>query len=351
VANPTAAVPTTSTPYSEEKTYWPLDPADTSAVYYAGEMMGMLSSTGYATHFDDTAPMMFLGTKEGIKHTLTSDLPAIDFKELIRRPARYMVPLLSGTCAIPTDIGKPAYAADSGHVQLTATTYRNLAGMVVDIGRQQVSSTTGVTTLTGASAVELVPPTYGALIGLAVQGFHGKTATAAPDLDIRGGTGGASTGATTAGAGAGAAITAGAGGAAAGSGTGGAGGSITLTPGAGGTSGSGTAGTRGSVVIAGPESSPVTAAQDLVTGNTITLPTTGTNKLLTNAGGAATGLILPAGLMDGQLITLFNTDANLLTFAAAGTSRVSDGTSSTIPTLTARSFIWSTTATRWFPVK
>ena len=155
MANPTAQVPTESTPFSEEKVYWPLNTGNTSDVIYNGEMMGMSMNSGYANHFDDSVPMMFLGTKEGILKRLQSDTPLTDFKELIRKPKLFSM-LLGGVSTygnIPISIGMPAYSVDSGHVQLSTSglTNNNLAGMVADIGRSGSTGggTGGINSLSG----------------------------------------------------------------------------------------------------------------------------------------------------------------------------------------------------------
>jgi hypothetical protein len=265
MSNPTQAVPTESTRFDDDKVYWPLDPTNTSDTIYNGEMLGMKYSSGYAFHFDDTAPMLFLGTKEGITHRLQTDTPATDFKELIRRPKYFAMNLASGNAAIPTAIGSPAYAADSGHVQLTTggLTNNNLAGMVVDIGRSGSTAGTsgGILSLTGATAVVIAPPQWGALLGLVAQGVVGGDATAAAtaggnaaSMLITGGRGGntTGTGASAGGNGSTLTLTAGNGGnAAAGTGNGGAGGNLNLVPGTGGTSAGGTAGAAGEVQFNG----------------------------------------------------------------------------------------------------
>ena len=58
---------------------------------------------------------------------------------------------------------------------------------------------------------------------------------------------------------------------------------------------------------------------------------------------AVTGVILTAGLFPGDVVIVINeaAAANSVTFAAQGTSRVADGTSSVIAGLTARRFVWS----------
>lgn len=103
--------------------------------------------------------------------------------------------------------------------------------------------------------------------------------------------------------------------------------------------------------VGAPLSTPMTAAQDIATGNTITLPTTGFFKSLDATAGAATGVILTVGTVAGQMLVLCNKHAtNAITFAAAGTSNVANGASASIPALTAKFFSWNATESRWFVV-
>lgn len=80
------------------------------------------------------------------------------------------------------------------------------------------------------------------------------------------------------------------------------------------------------------------ANQTLTNGATITLPV-GINKVVDN-GGAVTGIILTAGLYDGQIINIINAAAASVTFAAASTSNVADGTNAVIAANRAISLIW-----------
>lgn len=101
--------------------------------------------------------------------------------------------------------------------------------------------------------------------------------------------------------------------------------------------------------IAAPMSSPVTGVQSIADNGTIALPTTGTNALVATSSAAnKTGVILTAGIADGQVITLINNSANSLTFAAAGTSNVADGTSAHLAALTAMRLTWDSTSSRWY---
>jgi len=328
VANPTQAVPVDSIPFDEEKVYWPADSTLTSDTTYNGEMMGMKLTTGYANHFDDSTPMLFLGTKEQITSRFQSDTPATDFKYLIRRPKFFEINLntsVTATAAIPNSIGLPAYAADSGHVQLSTSglNNNNFVGMVVDIGRSaSTGGTGGILTLTGATSVMIAPPQWGALLGLIVAPIpgYGTAGAAAPGQSITTGAGAASTatsgtaaggagstltittgaggacsstgaaaggaagsltftlgvggtaaGTSAAGAGGGVTLTLGAGGANSSSGNGGAGGSFTLTAGAGGTTASGTAGAAGTVSVTSGTGAAQTASASASAGGAWTL--------------------------------------------------------------------------------
>jgi len=258
VANPTQQVATESVSFDEEKIYWPANPANTSDVTYACEMVGMRFDTGYAEHFDDSFPKLFLGTKEAITSRFQTDTPATDFKYLIRRPKLYQMNLASGTAAIPTNVGAPAYATDSGHVQMNTSglVNNNLAGMVVDIGRSGSSgsgSAIGILSLSTTStpaSVTVAPPTWGALVGLVCQGFLGQDQTAA---------------ATVGGNAANLLVNAGRGGNTTGSGAsaGGVGGGFTLTGGVGGNvtgSTSANAGAAGAISITGATGGSQTTA-------------------------------------------------------------------------------------------
>jgi hypothetical protein len=99
-------------------------------------------------------------------------------------------------------------------------------------------------------------------------------------------------------------------------------------------------------ILSGPSSS-LAAAASVSTSGTIALPTQGdTAKLSTS--GAVTGVILTAGVYDGQRLTLVNTSANSITFAAAGTSNVADGTSAVLAANRSMTLIWEATSARWY---
>lgn len=114
--------------------------------------------------------------------------------------------------------------------------------------------------------------------------------------------------------------------------------------------GTGNAVSHAGITNTGTDVSPVTSAQDIATGNTITLPVGGTRKRLTATAGAATGVILTVGATDGQQITLFNVHAsNSITFnATPATSKVAAATC-VLPVGGSRLFTWDATSSLWYP--
>lgn len=123
-----------SVEFTDDVRYWPIAPTDLTT-YYTGEMVGVRLDTGYAFHFDDTTPMIFLGVFQGPRKLLQSDTPAADFLARFRRPRYIGMPVLSGTPSRLVDIFKLAYATNSGQAQLTpvALTNANVIGRVADI--------------------------------------------------------------------------------------------------------------------------------------------------------------------------------------------------------------------------
>lgn len=89
----------------------------------------------------------------------------------------------------------------------------------------------------------------------------------------------------------------------------------------------------------------------LSTGNTITPGNL--DSVRVTAAAAITGVILAAGIRAGQEFTVIHEGAaaNTITFAAAGTSNVSDGVSDVITGPTSRSFKWDATTLLWYPQK
>lgn len=167
------------------------------------------------------------------------------------------------------------------------------------------------------------------------NGGNGVTAAAGGVFQLLGGNGGSG---TVPGAGASLIFSAGAAGTGAGNANGG---NVQLTPGA-----QNNAGVIGSIRLNGPTRSPVTVAQTLASGNTITLPTSGVTKLLSNAG-AVVNIVMAAGRFDGEWVNLINTTANSITFNAAG-SNVADGASAVIAANRAMTLIWSAIQNLWY---
>jgi hypothetical protein len=141
VANPTTQVQTVASTFDELDKYWPMNPADLTT-YYTGEMIGVRMDTGYAFHFDDTAPMYFLGVVAGPRKLQQSDTPAEDFKIRYRRPRFLGIPVAATGSfpnvhpSLPTCMETPVYAANSGAVQVGTSSglvNGNLVGYVADI--------------------------------------------------------------------------------------------------------------------------------------------------------------------------------------------------------------------------
>lgn len=104
------------------------------------------------------------------------------------------------------------------------------------------------------------------------------------------------------------------------------------------------------VRLASPVAQSSSAAAVATSG---TITTAGVSVARVSPTGAVTGVILQAGTFPGQEVTVVNeaVAANTVTFAASGTSNVADGTSSVIAGLTARSFVWDSATSLWYPKK
>lgn len=87
--------------------------------------------------------------------------------------------------------------------------------------------------------------------------------------------------------------------------------------------------------------------QTVTTSGTITITSNTVVQKLTT-GGAVTAVVLTAGTTDGQTVVLVNTSANSITFAAAGTSNVADGTSGVIAANRSMVLWWESTTARWY---
>lgn len=147
MANPSAAVPVTTTPFADDKTKRPL--AATAQTYYPGEMIG-LDSSGNATKCDDTASLKFDGVQaDEFRITVDSGDSAGDKNVTTERP-RYMRMYIASATA--GDEGRPVFAAYSGTLTYDAGTYKNFVGWVHAV----VSSTEIEVELAGRGGPPLV---------------------------------------------------------------------------------------------------------------------------------------------------------------------------------------------------
>lgn len=91
------------------------------------------------------------------------------------------------------------------------------------------------------------------------------------------------------------------------------------------------------------------AADAVATGGTIT--TAGVSAARVAPTGAVTGVILAVGTTGGQMCQVVNQSAagNTVTFAVAATSNVANGVTSVIAGLNARSFVWNSATSLWYP--
>jgi hypothetical protein len=89
--------------------------------------------------------------------------------------------------------------------------------------------------------------------------------------------------------------------------------------------------------------------QTIATSGTITVPAYQSVVRVT-AAAAITGVILSPGNTGGQRVTIIHEGAaaNTITFAAAGTSNVADGTSDVITGPSARTFVWDSVTALWY---
>lgn len=110
---------------------------------------------------------------------------------------------------------------------------------------------------------------------------------------------------------------------------------------------SGTVVTLGGFTLIGSQASIPAAAVVPVTGGTITAPTY-SSTLLVSPAAVVTGVVMAPGTQDGQMLTLMNTTGNTITFAAAGTSNVADGTLAQVPANRSFYLEWSAAAGLWF---
>lgn len=91
-----------------------------------------------------------------------------------------------------------------------------------------------------------------------------------------------------------------------------------------------------------------TSAQTLSSGDTIFGNGAGVVNVVTS-GGATTGVIMQAGLVHGQVIHIVNTDSSFsVTFAAAATSLVANGTGAVVAAVTMKTLVWNAITNRWY---
>ena len=84
----------------------------------------------------------------------------------------------------------------------------------------------------------------------------------------------------------------------------------------------------------------------IATSDTIATAATGTSRV--DPAAAVTGIILEAGTQPAQLVVVLNESAFSVTFAAAGTSNVADGTSSVIAAKRCAMFFWDSSTSLWY---
>lgn len=121
--------------------------------YQCGQMIG-LRTDGYASDFDDSASLQFVGVLDGDKQQVDSATDGA-YKLRVIKPKLLEFPLSSGTASRAADLGRIAYAYDAGKVTLdpSGLTYANPVGIVVDV---RLSAEPGV-----SGAYVKIKPFYG----------------------------------------------------------------------------------------------------------------------------------------------------------------------------------------------
>lgn len=151
MANPTAQVPATTTPYSAETTRRPC--AATAQTFYTGEMLG-LDTSGNIVKCDDAATVKFDGVgADGINITVDSGDAAGDKNINTQRP-RYMIMKIASAAA--GDEGRPVWAAYSNEVQYFPGAKANFIGYI-----HRVVSSTEVEVEVDTMGPNLVAVTFG----------------------------------------------------------------------------------------------------------------------------------------------------------------------------------------------
>ena len=83
-------------------------------------------------------------------------------------------------------------------------------------------------------------------------------------------------------------------------------------------------------------------------GSGAVIPTSAAVSVRVAPPGTVTGAILQAGSGAGPIVVVVNESVNSITFAAAGTSNVADGTADVIAGNTARAYIWDGGTSLWY---
>lgn len=178
--NPTFPVPTAKQFYDTTEFYWPvIGGATVAKKYMKGEMIGRRAD-GYAGSFDDTAAMDFLGLCN--EDAAGLEIVAADANGAkvmrISRPYRIEVPLDASTVSRASNYGARMFAADSGHASLSAGTFGNVIGTLVDVsGTNQPNALTGALAVIQPSVAGIQAAAGGGLTTPAAAGITGGTGT------------------------------------------------------------------------------------------------------------------------------------------------------------------------------
>jgi hypothetical protein len=157
MANATATVPMTLTPWGDDKVYRDLSVA-TAATYYMGSMIA-LNASRHAVKCTDAAGLIFDGIMVGpATHVEVATTDTLgDKKVVVKRPWRFRMKIAAAALA---DVGSPLYALYDNEVALTGGSHSILVGWVDKV----VDATTVV-----------VRPVWAAARG--VNAFDGETLT------------------------------------------------------------------------------------------------------------------------------------------------------------------------------
>jgi predicted Fe-Mo cluster-binding NifX family protein len=164
----TGKVYTEQREYTDPCTYYPLLGGSTPSQYVEGEMIGLIASgahAGFATHFDDSQTLTFLGTNTSqtqLVNVLSTDA---DGKKRVRvkRAYQFLVQMQGSETVNNTQIGDPAYAMNNATVTMVKanTTFANVAGYLSEIHLPGTSPDA----ITGGTWAWLTPPPGSHLVG------------------------------------------------------------------------------------------------------------------------------------------------------------------------------------------